>query len=661
MSDPSKHIGKLPPEQETIRARCFHPTGTSAERGQREIEKSVVARFEKVVQMYPDRIAVKIGDRELTYNGLNHIANRSARTILAMRGPESEPIALLFEHGIDVIAAIFGVLKAGKFYVALDLSLPPERVRYILEDSQASVVVTNNRNMAFAEKLTGRAHALLNIDEIDWTLSSDNPLQSISPNDVAAITYTSGSTGTPKGVVHTHRKLLDKFAAYTDIKHVSFNDRVTHLLSHSFASAQGDLLVSLLNGATLFPFDMKFQGVHRFARFLKEEQITVCHLPVSLFRQLAESISTQEKISDLRLIYLSGAPITRVDFDLYRKTFSDRTVLEIGMGSTETGGVACAIVDHTFCFPEEGTPVGYPYPGKKILVLDENGHEVASNEIGEIAVKSRNLSLGYWRRPELTETKFGSDPGGGDERIYLTGDLGRLLPDGFLIHLGRKDFMVKIRGYRVDFAEIERALLAHPQVREAAVLARDRDPDEKKLVAYIVCRQQPALTVNELFEFLREKIPDYMMPSAFVFLDSLPLTNGKLDRKALPRSDGQRPDIEQAYVPAHSEVEQALVEIWQAVLAVRPIGIHDNFFHLGGHSLAATRVISLVIQKFQLELPIKALFESPTVAAMSTVILQHQANRAGPGDLERILNDVEAMSDEEAERVLKNLTGKVEQ
>jgi amino acid adenylation domain-containing protein len=660
MGERSTHSLEVSPERHAIRDKCFHPSRLFVEFPKEEIEQSVPERFEKIVRLYPDRIAVKMGARELTYNDLNHIANRIAHAILAMRGPESEPIALLFEHGINVIAAIFGVLKAGKFYVALDLSLPPERARYILEDSQASVVVTNNRNMAFAEKLTEGAHALLNIDEMDWTLSSDNPLQSISPNDVAAITYTSGSTGTPKGVVHTHRKLLDKFAAYTDIKHVSFNDRVTHLLSHSFASAQGDLLVSLLNGATLFPFDIKFQGVARFARFLKEEQITVCHLPVSLFRQLAESIATQEKISDLRLIYLSGAPITRLDFDLYRKTFSERTALEIGMGSTETGGVACAIVDHTFCFPEEGTPVGYPYPGKKILLLDENGHEVGSNEIGEIAVKSRNLSLGYWRRPELTETKFWPDPGGGDERIYLTGDLGRLLPDGFLIHVGRKDFMVKIRGYRVDFAEIERAMLAHPRVREAAVLAWDRDRDEMKLVAYIVCRQQPALTVNELFEFLREKIPDYMMPSAVVFLDSLPLTNGKLDRKALPRSDGQRPEIEQAYVPAQSEVEQKLVEIWQAVLAVRPIGIHDNFFDLGGHSLAATRLISRVIQEFHLELPIKALFESPTVAAMSNVILQHQANQAGPGDLERILNDVEAMSDEEAERVLKNLTGKVE-
>ena len=362
------------------------------------------------------------------------------------------------------------------------------------------------------------------------------------------------------------------------------------------------------------------------------------HVPPALFRQLAEVAPLQDKLPHLRLLRLSGAPITKLDFDLYKNNFCSTTLLEIMMGSTESRGICRAVVDQAFSFPEDGTPAGYPYPDKKILLLDENGREVGPGEVGEIAVQGGTSSDGYWNRPEDNSAKFLRDPKTAEEPICLTGDLGRMRPDGFMIHLGRKDFMVKIRGYRVEFAEIEQALLEHPEVKETGIVAWDREPGEKYLVAYVVAKRASQPTVDELRAFLKEKLSDYMIPSAYVFLDSLPLTNGKLDRQALPKPGNTRPSLSQLFESPRNDLEQRLVLIWEEVLGIKPVGVHDNFFDLGGHSLAASRIISRIIKTFELDLPIKALFDSPTVAHMAALITQYRSNKAGQEDLARLVN-----------------------
>lgn len=420
----------LPPEQEAIRAKCFHPSGKFVEIPKVEIEQTIPERFDKIVRMHPYRLAVKMGERSLTYDELNQCANRIAHAIVEQHGERPVPIALLFEHGIDVISAILGVLKSGNFYVALDPSFPKERVKYILRDSQAGLIITNDRNVDLAWEVLSVDCSLLNADAVDKYPVS-NVKASLSPKSLAVITYTSGSTGTPKGAGHTHENWQSKFFAYSNHKQISPDDRLSLLHSFSFSASHGDFLISLLSGAALLPFDIKSAGVLRLAKWLEEERITISHMPVMAFRDLAKLLPARGPQSSLRLVYLSGAPITEHDFDLYKETFSEDVQLEIGMGSTETGGICLAIIDHKFLFPKEGTPVGYPLPGKTVLLIDENGREVGSNQVGEIAVKSSYLSTGYWNKSELSEVKFLSDPGGGGEHIYLTGDLGKRLPDGF--------------------------------------------------------------------------------------------------------------------------------------------------------------------------------------------------------------------------------------
>ncbi|MCZ6626467.1 MAG: AMP-binding protein, partial [Deltaproteobacteria bacterium] len=283
----------------------------------------------------------------------------------------------------------------------------------------------------------------------------------------------------------------------------------------------------------------------------------------------------------------------------------------------------------------------------------DQGKQVGFNQIGEIAVKSCYLPPGYWRNPDITQSKFLADPEGGDKRIYLTGDLGRMAEDGCLEHLGRKDFQVKVRGYRIETGEAEMRLLDHPAIKEVAVVTQDDQYGDKLLAAYIVPSSKPGPSIGELLSFLQEELPDYMIPSAFVMLDTLPLApNGKVDRQALPAPDRARPELDTPFVVPRTPVEEALVQIWAEVLCLDQVGIHDNFFELGGHSLLATRVISRVINTIKVEVSIKSLFESPTVADMAVVITENMAKKAGGEELARMLAELESISDEEARQRL---------
>ena len=652
MRDFSWQVSNLPPEQQAIRAKCFHPTGKFVEFSKEDVEKSIVDRFEKIVRLYPDGRAVRTKEQSLTYDELNRAANRVARIILAERGQGNEPVAILLEHGAPAIIAILGVLKTGKIYVLLDPSYPEAWLNNIRESSQASVIVTDNKNASLASRLAESTVRLLDIDESHSIDDTDNPSLTISPDSLAYILYTSGSTGQPKGVTQNHRNVLYTTISYTNKIRISTDDRLTLLHSCGTGSALYHLFSSLLNGATLFPFDIKEQGVAQWAEWVRQEEISIYHSVPAVFRNFVSTLTGVEEFPTLRLIHLSAAPASKKDVELYRKYFLRNCIFAHTMGSTEALLISWYFMDKETKITGSAVPVGYTVDEKEVVLLDVDGQEVGSEQVGEIAVRSRYLSPGYWQRPDLTQAKFLADANGGKEHIYLTGDLGCMLPDGCLYHLGRKDFQVKVRGYRIEIAEIERALTALDTVKEAVVVAREDRPEDKRLIAYIVPVEKPPPTVSTLRRALAEKFPDYMIPSAFVLLDSLPLTpNGKVDRRTLPAPDQSRPELEESFVAPRTSVEEMLAEIWSEVLKVEKVGIHDNFFDLGGHSLAATRVVSLVIKRFNLELPLRSLFDSPTVAHMAAVITEHQGTRIKEKDLERILAELESMTDEEAKKL----------
>ncbi len=645
MSDLSRPFPELPPEQRSIRAKCFHPSGSFVEFRKEEIEQSIPDRFEQQVAKYPDRIAVKTRNHQFTYDALNKMANRVAHAILERFGEDNEPIALLLENDAPMIAAILGVLKAGKIYVPLDPASRNARTSYVLEDSQSVLIVTDDKNFSFAKGLAGKTRPLVNIDELDSGSPFVNPGLSMSAYALSWIRYTSGSTGQPKGVFTNHRKVLF---------HTMINTNSFHICSEDRINTQGyDIFAALLNGASFYPLDIKEEGLSRLAKSLILNEITVhCSIP-SLFRHFLGTLTGEENFPNLRLIELEGEMLSKRDVEMYKQHFCDSCILVNKLGSRETAGFRQYFIDKETQIDGNIVPVGYAVEGKEVLLLDDNGQKLGHNQVGEIAVKSRYLAAGYWRRPDLTKEAFPSDPEGGDERIYRTGDLGRMLPDGCLVYLGRKDSQVKIRGNRVEVAETEMALVNLDGVKEAVVVAREDRPGEERLVAYVVPHKQPPPSVAVVRRALAEKLPDYMIPSTFVILDALPLLpDGKLDRHALLMPAPVRPELDTPFVSPRTPVEEALAGIWAEVLDLDHVGIHDNFLDLGGHSLLATRVISRVINQFQVELPVQSLFGAPTVAEMAVVITQNQAKEVGQEEMARVLSELEALSDDEAQHLL---------
>jgi amino acid adenylation domain-containing protein len=649
----------IPEEQQRIRARCVHPAGTFVGFGADELEQSIPARFERQVRRYPERLAVKTRSHRLSYAELNRAANRVARAILTRRGEGNEPVAVLLDQGAAAAAAMLGVLKAGKIYVPLDPAFPAARLAYMLGDSGAELVLTSADHLTLAEASGARGGRALDVDAlIDWrgepkasrakhgnavetsaarsrpTLDEDHAVGDlgapISPDALAYIVYTSGSTGQPKGIVQNHRNVLHKVMTPTNDFHICPDDRLALLYGAAVAIGVRISLCAWLNGAALYPIALKSAGVAGLAAWLVEEGITVYHSVATVFRHFVDALTGAEEFPDLRLIFVTGEAVYPREIQAYQARFAPDCVFVHGFGLAELSHVRQYYVDRST--PVQGgiVPVGYAVDGVEVRLLNEAGTDTSPGQIGEIALESPFVTVGYWRKPELDRAAFLPDPAGGGARIYRTGDLGRMRPDGCLEHLGRKDFQMKVRGYTIEAAEVEGALLECAAIKEAAVVTRADRRGEPELVAYLVPAGGPPPSVGALRRALAETLPDYMLPAVFVVLDALPLTpTGKVDRRALPAVDegarllAPRPP----FVTPRTPVERALGQIWADVLRLDRVGVHEGFLDLGGHSLLATQIASRVHDAFRVTVPLPALLEASTVADMAVVIAEHMAGK----------------------------------
>ncbi|MFC1716326.1 AMP-binding protein [Candidatus Poribacteria bacterium] len=640
---------------EAIIARHMGPDSSFARFRKEDVEQSIPERFRQQVAKYPDRIAVKTKNYQLTYRELNEAANRMAQAILAQRGEGEEPIALLLEHGTPLITGLLGVLKAGKIYTPLDPSFPQARNVYMLEDSQAGLIVTNNRNISLASGLTQTGRQLLNIDDTDSSFSAEDPCLTISSETFAYIMYTSGSTGRPKGAIHSHRNVLYQVSLYTNGGRICPGDRESLPMSCNFNMAANICLAALLNGASIFPLDLKEEEITSLVKLLIQEEITIYFSIGSIFRKFINTLTGKERFPKLRLFYVGAESLYKTDIDMYRTHFPGDRLLIHTMGATEIGIATWNFIDEKTQIDSSVVPIGHAPEGVEVLLLNEAGEKVSSGQVGEVAVRSRYISRGYWGKPDLTRAKFLPDPDGGDERTYLTGDLGRILPDVGLVHLGRKDSQAKIRGYRVEVAEIETALLNLDSIKEAVVIAKEDHYDNQRLVAYLVSDKQPGPNVTKIRRALAETLPEYMLPSVFVTLAALPLTEtGKIDRRSLPVPGTARPELENPLVAPRTPTEETLAAIWAEVLGLEQVGVEDSFFDLGGHSLLATRIVSRTIKEFQVDVPLRSILQSSTVADMAAIVAQNQAKDMGSGDIDRMLSGLEALSDEEIRRLVDN-------
>ncbi len=597
-----------------------------------EVEASIPLRFDKVVEKYADKIAIIDGHISMTYRQLDDISNQVAQEILSQQKNRSLPVVIFLPHGLEPIIAILGVLKAGLAYVAVDLSLPSENLQEIIDDTETDCILTNNQLQASTPFFAESGCSILTLEKIKAEGSKHKPHISISPEMFAAIFYTSGSTGKPKGVVWSHRAVLH--GARISIKQlpVTSEDRHTLFFSCSAAASVSSLFSVLLIGGTLCPYSIREGNVEDLVRWLIEQEITIFYSPTAFFRKLVETLTEKNKFLKIRLILVGGQTLYKNEAELFKTRFSEKAVLINRLALSEGGGLTCFFIDQQTELSTDTVPAGYATEDKEIFLTDDSGQEVSPGTIGEIRVRSRYLASGYWRNPQLTDQKFLPSPTDDDKRILITGDLGRFSPDGCLEYLGRKDNMVKIRGYRVETEAIDAALCSLEVVKEAVVVAQEDFHGEKRLIAYLVPRAHSTPAISELRRSLADSLPEYMIPSFFVIMEALPLNqNGKVVRSELPPPDFSRPKLEEPYIAPRNEVEERLVVIWQKVLAISPVGVRDDFQDLGGESLLAVQLILEVEKSFGKVFQAEALSSFSTVEEMAWLIGSTSQSKVNPG------------------------------
>jgi amino acid adenylation domain-containing protein len=594
--------------------------------GQEEVEQSIVERFEEMAVLFADRIAVSSQLVNLTYAAINHAANRVAYRLIDAGSDPDMPVALLLDQGAPLVIATLGVLKAGRFYVPLDPANPTQRNRHMLDDAGAKTLITHTYHLTVASALSDGGLDILNIDEIDVNVFDRNPNLSIAPSSLAYVLYTSGSTGNPKGVMHSHRNVLHNVMRHTNSYRICPDDRQSLLYTASVYGGQRDMYNALLNGAALYVYGIKKEGIQGLARWLDTNRVSIYCSVATIFRQFIETLDVSQRMNHIRLLKLGGEATYSREVDAFKHFFSPDCVMHCGLGSTETGLVRNFFINKSTVISGNTVPLGYPVDDLEVLLLNEAGQTVADEECGEIAIKSRYISLGYWRNTELTNKVFSTDSQSRDVRIYRTGDLGIIHPDGCLEHRGRRDFQIKIRGNRVEVPEIEMALTKLEAVKEAAVIGWKSPQGIDKLIAYLVASGSSKPSTKYLHKSLGAMLPDHMVPSYFLWLDAFPLLpNGKLDRNALPRPDSTPTMLEQSFVEAGTPVEKKLVEIWSAILGVVSIGIHDSFFELGGDSLSAVMLFARIDKVFGINLPMSTLVERPTITKLAPLLARRAA------------------------------------
>jgi amino acid adenylation domain-containing protein len=580
--------------------------------------------FETQAQRTPDAIAVVSEQGRISYCELNQRANQLAH-YLRMLGVESEvPIGICMHRSIDMIIGLLGIVKAGAAYVPLDPTYPQERLAFMLEDAQVSVILTQS---ALEQKLPEHQAQVICLDT-DWGAiaqqSQENPILHSTPEDVIYIIYTSGSTGKPKGVAVEHRAVI-RLVVDTNYIQIESSDVMAQVSNCSFDAATFEIWGALLNGAQLVMIDKEIAlAPQAFAGLLEQQKITILFLTTALFNLFAREVPSA--FHSLKCLLFGGEA---VDVKWVRAVLKHRPPQQLlhVYGPTEsTTFTSWYLVEQV---PEEATtiPIGRPIANTECYLLDERLQPVPVGVPGELYIGGIGLARGYVNRPELTAERFisiiqqGTANLPASQRLYRTGDLARYLPDGNIEYLGRIDHQVKIRGFRIELGEIESLLRQYKTVQDCVVIVREDTPGNKRIVAYIAADPALSPTGGELRQYLQQRLPEYMLPSAFVVQSQLPLTpNGKVDRKALPIPDSTRPELPVSYVHPRTTIEEQVAAIWSAVLGVEPIGVQDSFLDLGGHSLLATQVLLQINQVFQTQLPLHTLFHATTVAELALAI-----------------------------------------
>ncbi len=593
-------------------------------------DKCIHALFEAQAAATPQAVAVMHRHSRLSYAELNAQANQLAHHLGELGVKPDTLVAISMERSINLMIGLLAILKAGGAYVPLDSAYPEERLAFMLEDSAPVALLTQGQfKSLFADMAKTLPVIDLEADAQLWAHQPDtNPdrhKNGLKPKHLAYVIYTSGSTGQPKGVTMPHEALVNLITWQLGNTRVAATARTLQYSPISFDVSFQELFSTWCGGGTLVLVDETTRrDPSLLLQYLDRQRIERLFLPFIALEQLARFAVVNEHFPDsLREVITAGEQlrITPEVRSLFANLGDCRLVNQYGPSETH---VVTAFPLPDKCTDWEALPsIGRPVANTQIYILDRYGNPVPIGVTGELYIGGTGVARGYLGRAKLSAERFLPDPFAQEPaaRIYKTGDLARWLADGTIEYLGRNDFQVKIRGFRIEIGEIETILRQHPQLREATVGVYEPVPEDKRLVAYLVTQDTTVPSIAELRDFLKPKLPEFMMPSVFMFLDALPITpNGKLDRKALPKPDQNRQVQDTDFIAPRNPVERRLAEIWRAILKIDRVGIHDNFFDLGGHSLLAVDMMVQVNKLFDADLPLAVIYQSPTLEKMGITI-----------------------------------------
>lgn len=644
--------------------------------GDKNIEKKAPDSFKTAIDLFeiqaarhPDAFDLIFGETRLTYKEVNCQADRMARKLLSLGVMANTTVAVCMDRSHHFIIAVFGILKAGAAYVPMDTLTPQKRLVDMCDDCRADVLIVDDSGARVLEGYPGKIVFMDSLLEDTSGSSQPHCDRKMNKEDLAYIMFTSASIGKAKGVAVTQGNLSSYLLGLKPTLGVNVGDIYLHSASFAFSASVRQIFLPLCSGASLVIADTEQRwDPIATASLIQREGVTHWDTVPSFLRLCCDtflkldSIKSRELLNNkLKRILVTGEPLMwEVPF-LWNQTLKHSAKIINLYSQTETSGTVCLYeVPPNSATVKGVVPIGFPIPDTAVYLLDENLRPVSYGEVGEICVAGPRVSKGYLNLPELTAGHFIDNPfcAGSEFKLFRTGDLGLYLPDGVIMTKGRRDRRVKIRGFRIELEEIEKALRTHPGIRQAVTVASDGNGREAQLLAYFVSKGETTPAQGELRTFVQAILPDYMLPAHFLLLEELPLNpNGKVNYSALPLPDGTRPEISSTFVTPRTSVEKALAAVWSDILGLDNVGIHDNFFELGGNSLSATRMLFKVRHLFQIEVPLRSIFETPTVEGLSLFITQSFMGNQSSDESLNIINELEDMSDEEAIRLLEKESG----
>lgn len=595
---------------------------------QRELTGTIPDRFLNVADQLEMNIAIQLDEQAITYGELRQRVRCIANFFVHELGDQQKPVAVLYTSQKELIPLLVGIVNAGHIYSTLSANDPVMRIASVLENLAAPfLVVCDKKILSLAESVCPNGTKIL--------LAEDVYLEQITPSKVsldgdsfAVVSYTSGSTGEPKGVLRTHKMILHQAWTYNQQFGMDVNTRMLGIRPYGTTSSLSELFNPLVNGSTIFPFDLKEDGLGSLPHFIKSHKITMLRPPIQVIRSLLDILPKGEIFPDIQYIFATGDVLYRRDVDRLRKIIPHEAVIVHQLSMSEAGILAVNKINRTTKLDADVVPAGFPVKGKEVIILDENGNSLPQGEVGEIFIRTNFTFPGYWRAPDRSSARFLPDPLDETKKIFATGDLGRLRPDGQLEFQGRLDARVKIRGFSVDLSAIDAALQRVPGALRSVTVAQSNESGERRLVAFVQPVNGQVLSPSDLRKDLLQILPDYMVPHLFITVDDFPLTtSGKVDRKSLPLPDWKQSQSSAEYVAPRDVVEEKLVSIWQKGFDIERIGIHDNFFDLGGDSLLASALFVEIELAFEKRYPLSILLQQGTIADLAGILRIQNASK----------------------------------